>query len=261
MVDVARSELHVTRKVVVAEADAQKLQMTRERLTALLASNSARFSKTRDARIVGVTNALQAVCDRLRDAAHEKFAQGLSKFLELAVADIKAEKPYDGSEAGAILGKLASLMHAPPEDLKIRSFMVGKQCDEFQAWFKHNSHIVDTLAAAMLQLRASGNDNLDNSDLLALLSWREQPFDILGVGVAVAQRVVGGWKAFMTAVERLMQSMCIEKLTALYPRSLVPVAEAVATATSLAAWEDALSTAMSAAVAGCLGGWVLRSRV
>ena len=96
----------------------------------------------------------------------------------------------------------------------------------------------------MKALHALNHIDLEDTSFLTFLSWRQTPFDL-----ADFPDVAEAWHNFRSAADVVAQERSIHKFSALYPRSLVPIAEAIDQAHTVSAWEDVLTSMASAALA------------
>ena len=168
------------------------------------------------------------------------FYGGFANSFNLAGKDAQEDKAY-GQE---VVVALDTIVAKPLVDVKIELIMSDKQFDDLNNWATCNADLAKTIATAMKALHALNHIDLEDTSFLTFLSWRQTPFDL-----ADFLDVAEAWRNLQSAVDVVAQAMSIHKCSALHPRSLVPIAEALGQAQTALAWEDVLTSMASVAFA------------
>ena len=230
-------------QVMLSESMSGHVKQTRQLTNDLLGRSSARSKRVRSPELARLSDALDAVHDKMRSECKNKLSAALATFfaaVEVAMA-ASAKSPSPVALPTEALDRICSAMATPPADLDMADIMTKDQFDDFSTWWAKNTALCRTLAQAMTCTQGC-TINLEDENLLAFLAWRDCPFDTND-----SDDLAEAWPRFRSAADAHVETKAVDVLSALYPRGLAPLAESVSGAQSLPVWEDTLTTVASAA--------------
>ena len=219
-----------------AESTVAFIQTTKELFVALKAVATPRFQKSRQARLAKIEEALSKIREDLKTAMGSRIGAVLLAFLKSVPSDVST-KAAAWSEI-SVLEKLVAMMAVPLEEVKANTIMPEKELQDLKDWWHACSKFIAKLKATMVVAPVNGPIKLDDDNLLAIIGCDSLPL-ILDVAEDVKQQ----WADFHKAFCEKIRELTARQLSEVFPREMVPLAEAATKATTLAAWGDLLQAA------------------
>ena len=220
-----------------------KVKGTRVAFTALYAKASPRFLDSRKDRVDAVDKHLQDVHDQLVGSIRRKHYDALFKVYQRLAPSINDKKKI--AELKEQMAHIIKVIETPVQDLNIEAILSPAQFEGLTKWVDRHSSMskvaVDTLAALCTQQKPDLGDGV----FLNFFSMTLDPPSLEGASADLLE----AWSQFRAAVAGHLKQIGTQKMAQVFPRELVPIAETIPKVQSIPAWEDAMTTQVSAAVA------------